>query len=105
MIKGLVSVIIPTYNRADYVVEAIRSAKGQSYPLKQIIVVDDGSCDDTARRVSEVGGVEYHYQLNRRQGAARNLGLRLARGDYAATLDSDVLWEAGCLARSVYRVV
>src|SRR2546429_9329268 len=49
MTRGLVSVIIPTYNRADYVVEAIRSAKAQTYRLNQIIVVDDGSCDDTAR--------------------------------------------------------
>ena len=101
MIKGLVSVIIPTYNRADYVVEALRSAKAQTYPLKQIIVVDDGSCDDTARRVAEVGGVEYYYQANRGQGAARNRGLRLARGEYVASLDSDDLWDEDFLARSV----
>src|SRR5207253_4379052 len=91
MTRGLVSVIIPTYNRADYVVEAIRSAQAQTYRRTQIIVVDDGSCDDTARRVSEVGGVEYHYQINRGQGAARNNGLRLARGEYVASLDSDDL--------------
>jgi glycosyltransferase involved in cell wall biosynthesis len=96
-----VSVIIPTYNRADYVVEAIRSAKAQTYRLKQIIVVDDGSCDDTARRVAEAGGVEYHYKTNRGQGAARNHGLRLARGEYIASLDSDDLWDADFLARSV----
>src|SRR2546429_9378345 len=60
-----------------------------------------GSCDDTARRVSEVGGVEYHYQANRGQGAARNHGLRLARGEYVASLDSDDLWDADFLARSV----
>jgi glycosyltransferase involved in cell wall biosynthesis len=101
MIKGLVSVIIPTYNRADYVVEALRSAKAQTYPLKQIIVVDDGSCDDTARRVAEVGGVEYYYQANSGQGAARNRGLRLARGEYVASLDSDDLWDEDFLARSV----
>ena len=101
MIKGLVSVIIPTYNRADYVVEALRSAKAQTYPLKQIIVVDDGSCDDTARRVAEVGGVEYYYQANTGQGAARNRGLRLARGEYVASLDSDDLWDEDFLARSV----
>src|SRR5438045_7718773 len=101
MIKGLVSVIIPTYNRAEYVVEAIRSAKAQTYPLKQIIVVDDGSCDDTARRVSEVAGVEYYYQVNRGQGAARNHGLRFADGEYVASLDSDDLWDEDFLARSV----
>ena len=101
MIKGLVSVIIPTYNRAEYVVEAIRSAKAQTYPSKQIIVVDDGSGDDTARRVAEIGGVEYCHQHNRGQGAARNRGLGLARGEYVASLDSDDLWDEDFLARSV----
>jgi glycosyltransferase involved in cell wall biosynthesis len=101
MIKGLVSVIIPTYNRADYVVEALRSAKAQTYPLTQIIVVDDGSCDDTAQRVTEVDGIEYCYQENRGQGSARNRGLRLAQGEYIASLDSDDLWDEDFLARSV----
>ncbi|MFL6228121.1 MAG: glycosyltransferase family 2 protein [Pyrinomonadaceae bacterium] len=101
MIKGLVSVIIPTYNRADYVVEAVRSAQAQTYPLKQIIVVDDGSGDDTAQRVSEIGGVEYCRQRHRGQGAARNRGLRLAQGEYIASLDSDDLWDDDFLARSV----
>ena len=101
MIKGLVSVIIPTYDRADFVVEAVRSAKAQTYPSKQIIVIDDGSRDDTARRVSEIGGVEYHYQENRGQGSARNHGLRLARGEFVASLDSDDLWDVDFLARGV----
>lgn len=101
MIKGLVSVIIPTYNRAAYVVEAIRSARAQTYPLKQIIVIDDGSCDDTAARVSEIEGVEYHRQIHGGQGAARNRGLSLARGEYVASLDSDDLWDEDFLSRSV----
>ena len=101
MIKGLVSVIIPTYNRAAYVLEAIRSVKAQTYPLKQIIVIDDGSCDDTARRVAELNNVEYYYQSNRGHGAARNHGLRFAAGEYVASLDSDDLWDEDFLARSV----
>jgi glycosyltransferase involved in cell wall biosynthesis len=101
VIKRLVSIIIPTYNRADSVVEAIHSAKAQTYPLKQIIVVDDGSTDDTASRVAEIEGVEYFYQENRRQGDARNQGLRLAKGEYIASLDSDDLWEEDFLSRSV----
>jgi glycosyltransferase involved in cell wall biosynthesis len=102
MIKGLVSVIIPTYDRADYVVEAVRSAQAQTYPHKQLIVVDDGSHDDTARRVAELGGgVEYRYQANRGQGAARNHGLRIAAGEFIASLDSDDLWDADFLSRSV----
>lgn len=102
MIDGLVSVIIPTYNRADYVVEAARSAQAQTYPRKQIIVVDDGSHDDTARRIAELGGeIEYQYQVNRGQGAARNHGLRIAAGEFIASLDSDDLWDADFLSRSV----
>ncbi|HKO62850.1 MAG TPA: glycosyltransferase family 2 protein [Pyrinomonadaceae bacterium] len=101
MIKELVSIIIPTYNRAEFVVEAIRSAKAQTYPLKQIIVVDDGSSDETAQRVAQVEGVHYIYQENRGQGAARNHGLRHAEGEYIASLDSDDLWNADFLSRSV----
>lgn len=101
MVEGLVSIIIPTYNRAECVVEAIRSARAQTYPFKQIIVVDDGSVDDTARRVAEVGWCEYYYQDNRGQGAARNRGLRHAKGEYIASLDSDDLWDEDFLSRSV----
>lgn len=101
MTKGLVSIIIPTYNRAALVLEAINSAKAQIYPHKQIIVIDDGSTDDTARLVAEVEGVEYYYQTHKGQGAARNHGLRRAKGEFIASLDSDDLWERDFLAESV----
>lgn len=102
MINSLVSIVIPTYNRANYVVEAINSAKAQTYPFKQIIIIDDGSCDDTARRLAEVEGVEYYNQSNKGQGAARNLGLHFAKGEYIASLDSDDLWDEDFLAQSVH---
>lgn len=101
MIKGLVSIIIPTYNRADFVLEAIESAKAQAYPHTQIIVVDDGSNDDTARRLASIEGIEYYHQENKGQGAARNHGLRHARGEFIASLDSDDLWDTDFLTRSV----
>jgi glycosyltransferase involved in cell wall biosynthesis len=101
MIKGLVSILIPTYNRADYVVEAIHSAMAQTYAHRQIIVIDDGSCDDTAQFIAGIEGVEYYYQDNKGQGAARNYGLSLAQGEYIASLDSDDLWDSDFLARSV----
>jgi len=101
MIKGLVSIIIPTYNRANCVLEAIESAKAQTYQSKEIIVVDDGSLDDTARRVSEIEGVQYLYQENQGHGAARNRGLRAAHGEYIASLDSDDLWDEDFLATSI----
>lgn len=97
----LASIIIPTFNRADSVLEAIESVRRQTYPHKQIIVIDDGSEDNTRELVENIEGVEYHYQNNRRQGAARNKGLEFARGKYIATLDSDDLWNENFLAESV----
>src|SRR4028118_658180 len=101
MKQKLVSVIIPTYNRAHSVVEAIRSVKNQSYPNVQVIIIDDGSRDNTAEVVAGVKNVEYYYQENRGQGAARNLGLKYAKGDYVASLDSDDIWQPEFLAESV----
>ena len=93
MSQKLVSVIIPTYNRARQVVEAIKSVKAQSYSPIQIIVADDGSGDDTAQKVAEFENVEYYYQENKGQGGARNLGLSYAKGEYIASLDSDDTWD------------
>jgi glycosyltransferase involved in cell wall biosynthesis len=97
----LVSVIIPTYNRAQLVVEAIESVKAQSYPEIQIIVVDDGSQDNTAQSVAEFENVEYYYQKNKGQAAARNLGLSYAKGEYIASLDSDDIWHENFLKVAV----
>ncbi len=101
MDQKLVSVIIPTYNRSDMVVEAIKSVKAQSYPAVQIIVADDGSQDDTAERVAEFENVEYYYQGKKGHAAARNLGLLHAKGEYIASLDSDDIWHTGFLKASV----
>lgn len=101
MTDKLVSIIIPTFNRASLVVEAIRSAQAQSYPAKQIIVVDDGSWDDTAQVVAQFTGIEYYRQENKGQAAARNLGLSYAKGEYIATLDSDDIWYVEFLTDSV----
>ena len=104
MSQKLVSVIIPTYNRARSVVEAIQSVKAQSYPAIQIIVADDGSQDDTAERVAQFENVEYYRQENRGHGAARNLGLKYARGEYIASLDSDDIWHEDFLKVAVAAV-
>ncbi len=97
----LVSIIIPTFNRANRVAEAIKSAQSQTYPHKQIIVIDDGSTDETKEIVQKFDGVEYFYQENQRQGAARNYGLSKAKGDYIATLDSDDIWNENFLSESI----
>jgi glycosyltransferase involved in cell wall biosynthesis len=94
-------VIIPTYQRAHSILEAVESARGQSYPNTQIIVIDDGSTDGTGELLAAAGDVEYHHQPNRGQGAARNAGLRHARGEYVASLDSDDLWDEDFLSSSV----
>lgn len=89
----LISVIIPTFNRAAMVGNAIRSVLAQTYPRVQIIVVDDGSTDSTAESVQRFQTVDYVWQPNRGQAAARNAGMARAKGSLIATLDSDDLWE------------
>jgi glycosyltransferase involved in cell wall biosynthesis len=94
---GLVSVLIPTYNRAYCLPRAIDSALAQTYPHVEILVVDDGSTDTTADLVRERYGCDERVrsvrQANGGVSAARNHGLRLARGDYVAFLDSDDVWK------------
>ena len=88
-----VSVIIPTYNRAELVRETIDSALSQSYTDREIIVIDDGSTDDTEQRLQRYGkAITYIRQDNRGLNAARNRALDVATGEYIALLDSDDLW-------------
>ncbi len=88
-----VSCIIPTYNRAIYLKQAIDSVLNQQFDSYELIVVDDGSSDNTASIVNEYGSnIRYVKQYNRGVSAARNLGLEIARGKYIAYLDSDDLW-------------
>jgi glycosyltransferase involved in cell wall biosynthesis len=97
----LVSVIIPTYNRASVLETSIRSALAQTYPNLEIIVVDDGSEDGTASLMQAYPTVRYIVQEHAGQGAARNCGLRHARGSIIASLDSDDYWEPTFLEKSV----
>lgn len=91
--RDLVSVIIPTYNRADKISDAVESAINQSYPNKEIIVVDDGSTDDTALMMRKFPQVIYMHQAHKGQSAARNRGLQKAKGTFITSLDSDDIWE------------
>ncbi|MDT8306348.1 MAG: glycosyltransferase [Anaerolineae bacterium] len=86
-----VSIIIPAYNQAHYLGEAIRSALGQSYGDVEVIVVDDGSTDGTQAVVEafDDARLRYVYQENRGLSAARNTGIRHAHGEYLSYLDSD----------------
>ncbi len=85
-----VSVIIPTYNYADYLPKAIDSVLAQSYPHIEVIVVNDGSTDHTAEVIKAYAGkVRYIEQGNQGAAAARNRGLQAAKGDYLCFLDAD----------------
>ena len=91
--KPLVSVIVPTYNRAHFLGDAIESILAQTYPNIEIVVVDDGSTDKTAEVISRFRGrVRYYRQGNRGQVTARNFGMKQATGDFIAPLDSDDIW-------------
>lgn len=89
--KPLVSIIIPTYNAERYLARALQSAIGQTYDELEIVVVDDGSKDETARIVAEYKDprIVYLYQDNAGQGNARNRGLRVCKGEYVSFLDAD----------------
>jgi len=96
----LLSVVIPTWNRARLVCEAVESALSQRNGQVEVIVVDDGSTDDTANILTRNFGSRIHLlrQPSRRGvGAARNAGIRLANGELVAFLDSDDLWLPGKL--------
>lgn len=89
----LVSVVIPTYNYGRYVCDAVDSALAQTYPNIEVIVVDDGSTDDTRQRLQRYRSkIRYIYQDNRGPGAARNTAIRAARGEWIALLDADDTW-------------
>lgn len=94
MNNPLVSVVIPTYNRAGLLREAVESVLKQTYSPVEVVVVDDGSTDDTAAVVQEYGNrVRYSRRPNGGVNAARNIGFKQAKGQYVALLDSDDLWE------------
>ena len=92
-----ISVIIPVYNSDRFVAQAIHSILAQTLPPTEIIVVDDGSTDDTAAVVAGLipaaaVPIRYVYQDNQGPAAARNRGIALATGDLVAFLDADDLW-------------
>ena len=89
-----VSVVIPAYNYAHFLPDAIESVRNQTYPNVELIVVDDGSTDDTAEVVRRYGDrVRYVYQENAGLSAARNTGIRSASHPFVAFLDADDVWK------------
>lgn len=85
------SLIIPTYNRAGFIQKTIESVLQQTHPYLEIIIVDDGSTDNTEQIVTGIpdSRIIYHRKSNAERAAARNTGVKLAKGDYITFLDSD----------------
>lgn len=91
--RPYISVIIPTYNAASFLGEAIQSIQQQHYANLEIIIIDDGSTDNTTEVVGSFGDrVRYLYQENSGPSQARNTGLKVAQGEIIAFLDADDLW-------------
>jgi glycosyltransferase involved in cell wall biosynthesis len=89
----LVTAVIATYNYGHFVTQAVESVLAQTYSNVEIIVVDDGSTDDTRERLEPYADrLRYLYQENQSVAAARNTGIRAARGSLIAFLDADDLW-------------
>ena len=89
----MISVIIPVYNGAKFLPECVACVRGQKYHPIEIIIADDGSTDNTKAVASSLGeDIIYKYQENRGPSAARNTGIRIAKGKFIAFLDVDDLW-------------
>lgn len=93
----LISVIIPVYNCERYLAEAIQSVLAQTHPTIELLVVDDGSTDDSAAVAKRFSVVQYAFQRQGGPGAARNRGITLASGSFLAFLDADDVWVPGKL--------
>jgi glycosyltransferase involved in cell wall biosynthesis len=101
----LISVIIPTYNRARFVVKAIDSVLNQKFTDYEIIVIDDGSTDDTQTvLVPYSNNIRYIYQENAGVSAARNTGIKKASGEWISFLDSDDEWKEDYLSTQMAQI-
>jgi len=98
----MISVIIPVYNREDFIAEAIESVLRQTYKNIELIVVDDGSTDNTRQVVETFADqVRYVYKPLTTVGETLNCGIEMAKGDYLAFLDSDDCWTKNKLERQI----
>jgi glycosyltransferase involved in cell wall biosynthesis len=101
MTRPLVSAIIPVFNGERHVADALRSVFAQDYRPIEVIVVDDGSTDDSAALLQTFPDIHYIHQPNAGVAAARNTALQRARGEFIAFLDQDDQWTPNKLTRQV----
>lgn len=101
----LISVVMPAYNAEAFIADAVASILAQNYQPLEVIVIDDGSTDNTAAIVASFGGtVHLHRQANAGPPVARNRGLDLASGEFVSFLDADDLFEPDMVARQLPRL-
>src|SRR5688572_27262369 len=94
--NSLISVVIPTFNRAHLISEAIESVLAQSYPNWELIIVDDGSTDETQSLIRNFSDTRIRYfriEHSGSFGTVRNFGIQASKGEYIAFLDSDDIWD------------
>lgn len=99
-----VSIVTPTFNRARFLPDAVASVLAQTYQDFELIIVDDGSTDDTKAVLEPFlsdARIRYHFQPNQGQSRARNHALSMAKGQFVAFLDSDDLWDSAKLSNQV----
>lgn len=97
-----ISAVIPAYNNAQYIADAVRSIQAQTHPVDEIIIIDDGSSDNTQQRIRELPGhINYIRQHNQGPSAARNTGIQAALGDWIAFLDADDQWTPGKIKKQL----
>lgn len=104
MNKSLVSIILPTYNRASIIMRAIASILAQTYINWELIIIDDGSTDNTQEKICEIKDARIIYvRLDANKGAnyARNYGSKMAKGKYLAFIDSDNYWMENKIERQL----
>jgi glycosyltransferase involved in cell wall biosynthesis len=100
----LVSCVVPVYNGVRFLADAVKSILGQTHPCLEIIVVDDGSTDDTPGAIAAFGSVIRSVrQTNQGPAAARNAGIALSAGSFIAFLDADDLWHSDKIMRQLAR--
>jgi glycosyltransferase involved in cell wall biosynthesis len=97
-----ISLIIPTYNRYEFLKRAISSALAQSSPPSEIIIVDDGSTDNTVQIRNDFPSLHYIYQKNSGVSSARNRGIKEAKHEWIAFLDSDDEWHKDKLQEQIH---
>jgi glycosyltransferase involved in cell wall biosynthesis len=99
-----ISVIVPTYNRERFIIKAIDSILNQTYKDYEIIVVDDGSTDETKKALQAYSQIKYIFQDNGGVSSARNTGIMAAKGEWVAFLDSDDEWTEDYLSVQMEQV-